>query len=67
MVCFGLEPESDIQDASWWRRQMETFTALLALCAGNSPVTGEVPAQRSVTRSFELFCDLRLNKRLSKQ
>ena len=27
----------------WWRHQMETFPALLALCAGNSPVTGEFP------------------------
>ena len=26
---------------------METFSALLALCAGNSPVAGEFPAQRS--------------------
>ena len=46
---------------------METFSALLALCAGNSPVTGEFPAQRLVTRSFDGFFDLRLNKRLSKQ
>ena len=46
---------------------METFSALLAICAGNSPVTGEFPAQRSVTRSFDVFFDLRLNKRLSKQ
>ena len=51
---------------SWWRHQMETFSALLALCAGNSPVTGEFPAQRPVTRSFGDFFDLRLNKRLSK-
>ena len=29
---------------AWWRHQMETFSALLALCAGNSPVTGEFPA-----------------------
>ena len=35
-------------------------------CAGNSPVTGEFLAQRPVTRSFDVFCDLRLNKRLSK-
>ena len=28
---------------------------------------GEFPAQRPVTRSFEVFFDLRLNKRLSKQ
>ena len=46
---------------------METFSALLALCAGNSPVTGEFPAQRPVTRSFDVFFDLRPNKRLSKQ
>ena len=51
----------------WWRHQMETFSALLAICAGNSPVTGEFPAQRPVTRSFGVFFDLRLNKRLSKQ
>ena len=52
---------------SWWRHQMEAFSALLALCAGNSPVTGEFPSQRPVTRSFDAFFDLRLNKRLSKQ
>ena len=46
---------------------METFPTLLAICAGNSPVTGEFPAQRPVTRSFDIFFDLRLNKRLSKQ
>ena len=51
----------------WWRHQMETFSALLAICAGNSPVPGEFPAQRPVTRSFDVFFDLRLNKRLSKQ
>ena len=52
---------------SWWRHQMETFSALLAICAGNSPVPGELPAQRPVTRSFDIFFDLPLNKRLSKQ
>ena len=41
---------------------METFSALLAICAGNSPVTGEFPAQRPVTRSFDVFFDLRLNE-----
>ena len=45
---------------------METFSALLALCAGNSPVPGEFTAQRPVTRSFDVFFDLRPNKRLSK-
>ena len=46
---------------------METFSALLALCAGNSSVTGEFHSQRPATRSFDAFFDLRLNKRLSKQ
>ena len=52
---------------SWWRHQMKTFSALLAICAGNSPGTGEFPTQRPVTRSFDVFFDLHLNKRLSKQ
>ena len=52
---------------SWWRHQMETFSALLALCAGNSPVTGKFTAQRLVARSFDVFIDLPLNKRLCKQ
>ena len=46
---------------TWWRHQMETFSAL------HSPVTGEFPAQRPVTHSFDVFFDLRLNKQLSKQ
>ena len=51
----------------WWRHQMKTFSALMALCVGNSPLTREFPSQRSVTRSFDFFFDLRLNKQLSKQ
>ena len=46
---------------------METSSALLALCAGNSSVTGEFPSQRPVTRSFDDFFDLRLNKQSNKQ
>ena len=51
---------------SWWRRQIETFSALLAICVGSSPVPGEFPTQRPVTRSFDVYFDLRPNKRLSK-
>ena len=46
---------------------MEIFSALLAICAGNYPVSGEFLAQRPVTRSFDVFFDLSRNKRLSKQ
>ena len=46
---------------------METFSALQALCVGNSPVTGEFLSQRPVTLSFDVFFHLCLDKRLSKQ
>ena len=46
---------------------METFSALLAHYVGKSPVNGEFPSQRSVAWRFDVFFDLRLNKRLSKQ
>ena len=67
--CFGLIVllKCHILVQSLWRHQMETFAALLAICAGNSPVPGEFPAQRPVTRSFDAFFDLRLNKRLREQ
>ena len=52
-ACASLPP--------WWRHQMETYSALLAICAVNSPVTGEFLAQRTVTRSFHVFFDLRLH------
>ena len=45
---------------------METFSSSLTLCAGNSPVSGEFPAQRPVTGTFGVFFDLRLIKRPSK-
>ena len=51
----------------WWRHQMDTFSALLAICEGNSPFPGEFPAQRPVTRIFDVLFDLRPNKQLSKQ
>ena len=51
----------------WWRHQMETFSVLPDFCAGNSLVTGKFPAQRPVTRSFDVFFDLHLNKRMRKQ
>ena len=37
------------------------------LCAGNSPVNGEFPTQRPVTRSFYVFFYPRLNQQLSQQ
>ena len=39
----------------------------LSQCWPNSPVTGEFPSQRPVTRSFDVFFDLRLNIWLNKQ
>ena len=59
--------ESYLRIHLWWRHHMETFSTLLGICAGNSPVPGEFPAKRPVTRSLDVFFDLRLNQRLSKQ
>ena len=53
-------------NAPWWRHKMETFSALLAICAGKITGPGVFPAQRPVTRSFDVFFDLCLNKGLRK-
>ena len=39
-------------EISLWSHQMETFTTLLAICAGNSSVTGEFTPQRP---GFDVF------------
>ena len=57
MSCAGNKQKPKI---AWWRHQMETSSALLALCEGNSPITVGFPSQRPVTQSF--YVDLRLNK-----
>ena len=69
IVCHGVKSLQHIRypNFTWWRHQMETFSALQAICAGNSPVPGELPAQRPLTRIFDVFFDLRRNKRLRKQ
>ena len=57
MLCPWLWMTS-VPAGPWWSHQMETFTALLALCVGNSPVTGEFLSQRPVTGSCDVFFDL---------
>ena len=45
--------------SSWWRHKMETFFALLALCAGNSLVTGNFPSHKGQWHGalmFSLIC-----------
>ena len=39
----------------------ENIFPSLVFCVGNSPVIGELPSQRPVTQSFDVFFDLRLN------
>ena len=63
---YGIRHDGDLS-CTWWRHQLETVSALLAIYAGNSQVTCEFPTQRPVTRSFDVFFDLHLNKRFSKQ
>ena len=66
-LILSLNFTDSLSYASWWRHQTGNLFALLAICAGNLPVTGEFPAQKPVTWSFDVFFDLRLNERLSKQ
>ena len=56
-------PQPSFVTPTWRCHQMETFSMLLAICAGNLPVTGKFPAQRPVTRSVDVFFDLCLNER----
>ena len=46
---------------------METFFTLLTLFEGNPQVAGGFPLQTPATRSFNIFFDLCMNKRFSKQ
>ena len=47
-----------ILGSTWWRHQMETVSALLVICAGNSPVSGEFPhkGQWRGVLMFSLIC-----------
>ena len=65
-VYVGVQRCSCIK-ISWRHHQMETFSALLAVCVENSLVTYEFPSQRPVTRSYDVLFDPRLNKRVNEQ
>ena len=47
---------------TWWLHLMDIFSTLLALCAGNPPVTSVFLSQRPVTRSFEVFFDMKQSR-----
>ena len=51
----------EVRHAGQRRHQMETFSPLLALCEENSPVTGDFPSQKPITRSFDVLFDMRLD------
>ena len=63
---FNVWSSWQLESHSWWCHQMETFSALLANCAGNSLVPGEFP-HKGQWRGALMFFYLRLNKRLNKQ
>ena len=65
-----------VSENSEWNIEWNIYDAVIKwkhfqrywpLCVGNSPVTGEFPSQRPVTRSFDVFSDVHLNKMLSQQ
>ena len=63
LIVFILRVPNGFMCTSWWRHQMETFSALLTLCMTNPSVTRGFPSQRPVTRNCHVFFDLRLKKR----
>ena len=68
MYHFCLSKDFEILlSSTWWCHQMETFSASLDLCVGNSPVIGEFLSQRSVMQCFDVSFDLRPCKGLCKQ
>ena len=67
LKCLNKSIQNNKQAYAWWRHQMETSPRYWPFCAGNSPVTGKFPTQKPVTRSFDVFFHLCLNKQLSKQ
>ena len=56
--CAKITVKRRTKSISRWRHQMETFSALLAICAGNSPVPGEFPdkGQWRGALMFSLIC-----------
>ena len=75
IILYDQVPHDDVMTLkrirNYWAAKMMTSSngntfRVTGRCAGNSPVTGELPGQRSVTRSFDVFSNLRQNKRLSK-
>ena len=66
-TCISMNIDFCILIKTWWHHQIERFAMLLALCAENSPVPIEFPAQMPVTWSFDVFFYLRMNKQLREQ
>ena len=58
--------QSNICDEAWWRHELETFSASLALCDGILPAIDGFPSQRASNASFDVFFAVRLNKWLNK-
>ena len=57
--CHRTHYDINVMDSkAWWRHQMETFSALLVLCAGNSPVPVNSPhkGQWRGALMFSLIC-----------
>ena len=44
----------------WWRHQIDTFSTLLALCAGDSPFYPQNPSKRPMARSLDVSFDMKL-------
>ena len=54
--CQGTALKTVWATSSWWHHDMETHSALLALCEGNPPFTGGFPSQRASNVELSFCC-----------
>ena len=54
VMAWGGQVTGHFLSQPWWRHQMETSSALLAICAGNSPVTHKGQWRGALV--FSLIC-----------
>ena len=71
LICFWINGWENNRKAGDLRRYRAHYDVIVMMMTSSnrnsSAVTGEFPSQRPMTRSFDVFFNLLLDKRLSKQ
>ena len=67
LICARINGWVNNREAGDLRRYRAHYDVIVMVCEGYPPVSGGFPKQRPLAQCFDVFFDLRLNKRLSKQ